>query len=123
MNSVRQAADILRLSGIGRNQYIAILDACKAKKLLWRVNKNIAKEKLPFEPIDILMEPWWKVSTVNVGSRKMVLNLRLNLGHVVACYVGCSFVCDCCSRYLSIGSIYSPNLNSKWSMFANKGYV
>ena len=58
---------MVRLLGIGRNEYIAILDACKAKRLLWRVNKGIAKEMLPSEPLDIPLEPWWKVSVVNVG--------------------------------------------------------
>ncbi|CAD7697174.1 unnamed protein product [Ostreobium quekettii] len=61
------AADIVRKLGIGRNEYIAILDSCKAKKLLWRVNKGIAKEMLPSEPLNIPLEPWWKVSVVNVS--------------------------------------------------------
>ena len=34
-----QAADILRVVGIGRNQYIDLMNQCKAKKLLWRINK------------------------------------------------------------------------------------
>jgi hypothetical protein len=42
-----QAADALRLTGVGRNEYIAILNACKSKKLLWRVNKGLARDLLP----------------------------------------------------------------------------
>jgi len=61
------AADIKRLSGIGRNEYIEILNQCKAKKLLWRVNKGIAREFLPSEPLDIPLEPWWHVLVVNIG--------------------------------------------------------
>ncbi|GMH37437.1 hypothetical protein BSKO_05310 [Bryopsis sp. KO-2023] len=64
------AADILRVVGIGRNEYIAILDSCKAKKLLWRVNKGVAKEKLPAEPVNIPMEPWWKIGVVNVSEQE-----------------------------------------------------
>lgn len=62
-----QAADVLRLVGIGRNEYIRILNACKAKKLLWRVNKSVAKDMLPTEPRDIRMELWWNVAVVNIG--------------------------------------------------------
>jgi len=53
--------------GIGRNEYIAIMNKCKAKKLLWRVNKSIAKEFLPVTPLDINMQPWWTVGVVNLS--------------------------------------------------------
>ena len=62
-----QAADIVQLVGIGRNEYIAIMNKCKAKKLLWRVNKSIAKEFLPASPLDINMQPWWRVGVVNLS--------------------------------------------------------
>ena len=62
-----QAADILRLVGVGRNEYISIMNKCKAKRLMWRVNKAIAKEMLPDEPVDIEMQPWWTVNVVNLG--------------------------------------------------------
>ena len=62
-----QAADIVQLVGIGRNEYIAIMNKCKAKKLLWRVNKSIAKEFLPASPLDINTQPWWRVGVVNLS--------------------------------------------------------
>lgn len=62
-----QAADIVQLVGIGRNEYIAIMNKCKAKKLLWRVNKSIAKEFLPTTPLDVNMQPWWNVGVVNLS--------------------------------------------------------
>ncbi len=62
-----QAADIVQQVGIGRNEYIAIMNKCKAKKLLWRVNKSIAKEFLPVTPLDINMQPWWTVGVVNLS--------------------------------------------------------
>lgn len=57
----------MRLVGIGRNEYIAIMNKCKAKKLLWRVNRSIAKEFLPTEPLDPDMQPWWTVGLVNIS--------------------------------------------------------
>ena len=65
--SAVQAADIVQLVGIGRNEYIAIMNKCKAKKLLWRVNKSIAKEFLPTSPLDINMQTWWRVGVVNLS--------------------------------------------------------
>lgn len=64
---VSQAADALRVTGVGRNEYIAIMNACKAKKLMWRVNKGLARDLLPAAPRDIKMEGWWTVNVVNVG--------------------------------------------------------
>ena len=58
----------MRSVGIGRNEYISIMNRCKAKKLLWRVNKAIVKEMLPTEPVDIEMQPWWMVNVVNLGA-------------------------------------------------------
>eukprot|EP00798_Chlamydomonas_sp_ICE-L_P005845 gene5845-6131_t len=61
------AADALRVLGVGRNEYIAILNGCKAKKLMWRVNRSVARELLPTEPLPVQMQPWWMVSVVNLG--------------------------------------------------------
>jgi len=36
-----QAADALRLVGVGRNEYIAILNACKNRRVMWRVNRCV----------------------------------------------------------------------------------
>ena len=67
--SVLQAADIVHVVGIGRNEYIATMNKCKAKKLLWRVNKSIAKEFLPTEPLALEVQPWWQVGVVNLGEQ------------------------------------------------------
>ncbi|GIL62622.1 hypothetical protein Vafri_16817 [Volvox africanus] len=65
------AADALSVLGIGRNEYISALNACKARRLLWRVNLNrdsIVREQLPQEPtISTRLEPWWRVAVVNIG--------------------------------------------------------
>lgn len=64
---VAQAADIVRIVGIGRNEYIATMNKCKAKKLLWRMNKAVVKEHLPTEPLEFLKQPWWIAHVVNLG--------------------------------------------------------
>ena len=61
------AADALRTVGVGRNQYISILNHAKSKKLLWRVNKGIVKDFLPQQPVPPEPECWWTVNVVNLG--------------------------------------------------------
>ncbi|XP_024969525.1 protein FAM91A1-like isoform X1 [Cynara cardunculus var. scolymus] len=59
------AADALRLTGIGRNEFIDIMNKCRSKKIMWKLNKSIAKEALPTHPVDFAIEPWWGVCLVN----------------------------------------------------------
>uniref|UniRef100_A0A2C9WE27 FAM91 N-terminal domain-containing protein n=1 Tax=Manihot esculenta TaxID=3983 RepID=A0A2C9WE27_MANES len=59
------AADALRLTGIGRNEFIDIMNKCRSKKIMWKLNKSIAKELLPAQPVDFAIEPWWGVCLVN----------------------------------------------------------
>ncbi|KAL1358153.1 hypothetical protein AAHE18_04G013300 [Arachis hypogaea] len=59
------AADALRLTGIGRNEFIDIMNRCRSKKIMWKLNKSIAKELLPTQPVDFPIEPWWGVCLVN----------------------------------------------------------
>lgn len=59
------AADALRLTGIGRNEFIDIMNKCRSKKIMWKLNKSIAKELLPVEPVEFSIEPWWGVCLVN----------------------------------------------------------
>ncbi|KAG4402738.1 hypothetical protein GLYMA_02G270100v4 [Glycine max] len=60
------AADALRLTGIGRNEFIDIMNKCRSKKIMWKLNKSIAKELLPTQPVDFPIEPWWEVCLVNL---------------------------------------------------------
>lgn len=63
-----QAADAVRVLGIGRNEYIAMLNQCKGRRLMWRMNpKGLARELLPTQPCRPLMQPWWLVSVANIG--------------------------------------------------------
>ncbi|EPS73053.1 hypothetical protein M569_01699 [Genlisea aurea] len=59
------AADALQLTGIGRNEFIDIMNKCRSKKIMWKLNKSLAKEFLPVEPVEFLIEPWWGVCLVN----------------------------------------------------------
>lgn len=59
------AADALRLTGIGRNEFIDIMNKCRSKKIMWKLNKSIAKELLPTQPVDFPIESWWGVCLVN----------------------------------------------------------
>ncbi|RZF46370.1 hypothetical protein LSTR_LSTR011154 [Laodelphax striatellus] len=53
------AADCLRLLGIGRNEYIDLMNQCRSGQKLFR-RKNV-KDLLPLQPVNIAMEPWWIV--------------------------------------------------------------
>ena len=68
MQATRQAADVVKVVGIGRNEYIATLNKCKAKKLLWRVNRAIARELLPAEPLKLVKDDWWIAHVVNLSA-------------------------------------------------------
>ncbi|KAM7252627.1 hypothetical protein ACFE04_000781 [Oxalis oulophora] len=59
------AADALRLTGIGRNEFIDIMNKCRSKNFMWKLNKSIAKELLLTQPVDFPIEPWWGVCLVN----------------------------------------------------------
>ncbi|KAK6940194.1 FAM91, N-terminal domain [Dillenia turbinata] len=59
------AADALRLTGIGRNEFIDIMNKCRSKKIMWKLNKSIAKELLPTQPVDFAIESWWGICLVN----------------------------------------------------------
>ncbi|KAL5231844.1 hypothetical protein ABZP36_030620 [Zizania latifolia] len=59
------AADALRITGVGRNEFIDIMNKCRSKKIMWKLSKSIAKELLPGLPADIAIEPWWGVRFVN----------------------------------------------------------
>jgi hypothetical protein len=61
------AADAVRVVGVGRNEYIAAVQAAKSKRLLWRVNRGAVREMLPQAPRDPAPEGWWLAHVVNVG--------------------------------------------------------
>jgi hypothetical protein len=60
----------VRVLAIGRNEYIALLNECKGRRIMWRINRaGVVRELLPTAPVDVRPEPWWRVACVNVGAR------------------------------------------------------
>ncbi|KAM9198750.1 protein FAM91A1 isoform 2-T2 [Dugong dugon] len=53
------AADCLRLLGIGRNQYIDLMNQCRSSKKFFR--RKTARDLLPVKPVEITIEAWWVV--------------------------------------------------------------
>lgn len=53
------AADCLRLLGIGRNQYIDLMNQCRSSKKFFR--RRPVRELLPIKPVEITVEPWWVI--------------------------------------------------------------
>ena len=51
-----------------QNEYISIMEKCKSKKLLWRVNKSYARELLPKDPLPVQVLPWHIMSVANMGA-------------------------------------------------------
>ncbi|KAI5079634.1 hypothetical protein GOP47_0005113 [Adiantum capillus-veneris] len=61
------AADALRLTGIGRNEFLDIMNKCRAKRLMWKLNKSIIKEMMPTQPVTFAIESWWTICVVNLS--------------------------------------------------------
>ncbi|KAG8181508.1 hypothetical protein JTE90_018745 [Oedothorax gibbosus] len=56
------AADCLRLLGIGRNQYIELMNQCRSSKKFFGVRRKPIRELLPPKPVlSLVIEPWWVV--------------------------------------------------------------
>lgn len=103
-----QAADIVRVVGIGRNEYISIMNQCKAKKLLWRVNKAIVKEFLPTEPLPPnTMQPWWIARVVNLSECQCI--------HGAQCLPPLCVQLLPCTSDLFQGP--APGMRGAWCMF------
>jgi len=71
------AADIVKVVGISRNEYIATVVQAKSKRLLWRINRAAVKDLLPQEPRHPEPQPWWRACVVNLGEmeyRQLTVN-------------------------------------------------
>uniref|UniRef100_A0A0N5CY88 Myoneurin n=1 Tax=Thelazia callipaeda TaxID=103827 RepID=A0A0N5CY88_THECL len=55
------AADAMRLLGVGRNQYIELMNQNRCNKKLFRRSKSL-RELLPSKPVPVNIEPWWLVA-------------------------------------------------------------
>ncbi|KAK6641108.1 hypothetical protein RUM44_012810 [Polyplax serrata] len=54
------AADCVRLLGIGRNEYIDLMNKCRSGRKLFR--KKSVRDLLPNTPVKINIEKWWLVN-------------------------------------------------------------
>uniref|UniRef100_A0A2R5LL69 Protein FAM91A1 n=1 Tax=Ornithodoros turicata TaxID=34597 RepID=A0A2R5LL69_9ACAR len=56
------AADCLRLLGIGRNQYIDLMNQSRSSRRFFSVRRKSIRDLLPAKPVpEISIEPWWMV--------------------------------------------------------------
>ncbi|KAL6051572.1 General transcription factor IIH subunit 4 [Balamuthia mandrillaris] len=55
------AADGVRLLGIGRNQFIDIMNSLRSKSWLWKKKRNAIYELLPKHPVNVQLQHWWIV--------------------------------------------------------------
>uniref|UniRef100_A0A0R3S6N3 Zinc finger and BTB domain-containing protein 14 n=1 Tax=Elaeophora elaphi TaxID=1147741 RepID=A0A0R3S6N3_9BILA len=55
------AADAMRLLGIGRNQYIELMNQNRCNRKIFRKSKSL-RELLPAKPVAINIEPWWLIA-------------------------------------------------------------
>ncbi|KAH6761058.1 FAM91 carboxy-terminus protein [Perilla frutescens var. frutescens] len=61
---VFSAADALRLTGIGKMEFIDIVNKCS------KLNRPVDEELLPMVPVDFVIQPWWVVCLTNFTSGK-----------------------------------------------------
>lgn len=71
------AADVLRLLGIGRNQYIELVNMCKSTKSFFSLKKKNLRSVLPPKPIEIAIEPWWIIHVGYITEADVKVGYRL----------------------------------------------
>lgn len=49
---------------------------------MWKLNKSIAKELLPTQPVEFAIEPWWGVCLVNFTLEEFRVRDDLNISFV-----------------------------------------
>ncbi|CAI2345106.1 unnamed protein product [Caenorhabditis sp. 36 PRJEB53466] len=86
------AADAVRLLGIGRNQYIELMNQTRSNRKFLRRSKT-AKELLPQKPTKMTIESWWMTNAGSIlesdiktlsGDEKQVIDQLLDNGAVAA---------------------------------------
>lgn len=64
------AADVFLYLGIGRNQYIDIMNKARSKKWTWKLSRNFLKEMLPTQPLSFNYGYWWFVDSVPIPQQE-----------------------------------------------------
>ena len=47
---------------------------------MWKLNKSIAKELLPTQPVDFAIEPWWGICLVNFTLEEFKVRILVSYG-------------------------------------------
>uniref|UniRef100_A0A915CDR7 Protein FAM91A1 n=1 Tax=Parascaris univalens TaxID=6257 RepID=A0A915CDR7_PARUN len=103
------AADAMRLLGIGRNQYIELMNQNRCNRKLFRRNRSL-RELLPAKPVTVFIEPWWLLcpgsileSDIKLLSKdeKDILDLLLDEGPQVVGTLDASLVQSLYNRGLT----------------------
>lgn len=90
------AADCLRLLGIGRNQYIELMNSSRSSKRFSFRRKPQYRDLLPQTPISVNIEPWWVVTVGYVTeddikactpSMKSCIDKLIDNGSTTACAI------------------------------------
>lgn len=84
------AADCLRLLGIGRNQYIEIMNQCRSSKKFFGVIRRAPhKDLLPSKPVKkVLIEPWWIVNPGYITEEDVKLMVKASEKEIIDKIVG-----------------------------------
>lgn len=89
----------MRLLGIGRNEYIDLMNQNRSGRKLFR--RRAVRELLPPRPADVHMEPWWRIDVGCVieediravsEPEKLLIDRLIDNGSLVAGNVDCSLV-------------------------------
>ncbi|KJH43836.1 hypothetical protein DICVIV_10146 [Dictyocaulus viviparus] len=75
------AADAMRLLGIGRNQYIDLMNENRSNRKFLRRNRPL-RDLLPQKPIKRVVEPWWKVCLGSVLETDIKVHERRVVDHL-----------------------------------------
>eukprot|EP00301_Raphidiophrys_heterophryoidea_P003164 c11441_g1_i1.p1 GENE.c11441_g1_i1~~c11441_g1_i1.p1 ORF type:complete len:728 (-),score=127.45 c11441_g1_i1:61-2244(-) len=73
------AQDCLRLLGIGRNQYIDLMNKCRGKGWLWNKKSSYIRDELPKKPLPIPIEPWWVTTLAFPASELLSKSSKIEL--------------------------------------------
>jgi hypothetical protein len=57
---------------------------------MWKLNKSIAKELLPTQPVDFAIEPWWGVCLVNFTLEEFKVRFLIILFFLTIEFIGVS---------------------------------
>lgn len=76
----------MRILGIGRNEYIELMNQCRTKNKLFR-RKHEIRPMLPSQPIDINVDPWWIVDVGCLYEEDIKVYYCLNIYIIITYFI------------------------------------